>query len=241
MVFAEGCYFVQRAKTPMPVERFAPNGPAQARGAMVFMPGFIDGPEDFVTHGFVDLVREHAPGYDVFAANAHFRYYAKGRLWTRLEQDVVAPLRRDGYREVWLVGISMGGFGSLSYASKHPEQISGLILLAPYMGPRDLIEEISAAGGVESWQPGDLAAIEDEEERLYRSMWAWLRQRAVGESEQGPTLLLGYGDEDRLRFPNGLLGNALSEDQVAVRPGGHKWVVWKPLFETLLQRAFPPA
>lgn len=239
--FAAGCYFVQRAKTPMPVERFAPHGPAQARGAMVFMPGFLDGPQDFVKHGFVDLVHEQARGYDVFAANAHFRYYAKGRLWTQLEQEVIAPLLRDGYKEVWLVGISMGGFGSLSYAVKHPEQVRGLILLAPYLGPSELIDEISAAGGVESWQPGDLEAIEDEEDRLYRTMWAWIRQRAVGESEGGPTLFLGYGNEDQKRFPDGLLGKALNEDQVAVRPGGHKWVVWKPLFKTLLRRAFPQA
>lgn len=222
----------------MPVEHFEAQPAApQPRGALVFLPGFSDGPDDFIEHGFVELAKQHAPGFDVFATNAHFRYYAKWNLLQRLHDDVIGPLRDQGYERVWLVGISMGGLGCLAYAEAYPDQVDGLILLAGYMGPKDLIEEVEEAGGLAKWQPGDTSQIEDDEDRLYREIWAFLKREAgpVGGGEVD--LYLGFGDKDRLSRPAGLVAAQLPPEQVLTIEGGHKWVTWRPLFAELLPRA----
>src|SRR5690606_40867279 len=59
----------------------------------------------------------------------------------RLQQDVVLPARMRGYRHVRLVGISLGGYGSLLYSKQYGEQIAGLFLMAPFLGNRSLIAE----------------------------------------------------------------------------------------------------
>ena len=67
------------------------------------------------------------------AVDAHYGYYGRRTLRERLAQDVVLPAR-SRYREVWLVGISMGGMGALSYVAQYPDHIARALLLAPYLG-----------------------------------------------------------------------------------------------------------
>ena len=54
-----------------------------------------------------------------------------------------------GYENIWLLGISMGGLGTLLYASEYPEQVDGVVLLAPFLGDRSAIETIVATGPLE--------------------------------------------------------------------------------------------
>lgn len=58
--------------------------------------------------------------------------YAKAtrRQWSAAVHDEVARLRA-GHDEVWIVGHSMGGTLSTLEALDHPEEVDGLILLAP--------------------------------------------------------------------------------------------------------------
>ncbi len=49
--------------------------------------------------------------------------------------------------------------------------------------------------------------------------------------------MLGFGSDDDLHDENQLLADVLPKEQVVRTPGGHKWKVWIPIFETLLQRA----
>ena len=81
----------------MPFERFMPHGPRDARGVVIFLPGLSDGPDDYVKYGFPEILRELAPGYDAIAPNAHIRYYRKRTVFARLEEDVIGPLRAQGY------------------------------------------------------------------------------------------------------------------------------------------------
>ena len=50
----------------------------------------------------------------------------------RLKEDVINPAKEKGYTKIWLVGISLGGLGSLLYAMEHPSDIEGMLVLAPY-------------------------------------------------------------------------------------------------------------
>ncbi len=203
--------------------------PQAPRQLIVFLPGFLDGPEHFVKYGFVEIARRFNPHADVLAADAHFAYYRTRSVITRLEEDVIGPAKAAGYEEIWLVGISMGGFGALIYAIAHPERITGVLALAPYLGEEDVIEEVMKAGGLKAWKGPPAAPVEDDTLRKSYELWGWLKGYA--HQEKRPRLLLGYGDQDKVRTPAALIREVLPKAQVQVRPGGHKWVVWKPLFE----------
>jgi len=44
--------------------------------------------------------------------------------------------------------ISLGGLGALLYTMEYPQDVQRLMLLAPYVGQTDLVNEIADAGGV---------------------------------------------------------------------------------------------
>lgn len=228
-----GCYVMQSAETPMPAVFHAATN-VDAEGLIVLLPGFGDGPESFERRGVVDIVRRIAPSFDVIAADAHFAYYRNESVVDRLHADIIEPVA-DRYRAIWLMGISMGGAGAASYAMDHSDVVAGVILLAPYMG-NSAPAEVAAAGGLSPWTPPDPASIENAQERHFYRLWRWYRGYAAPLPPE-PKLLLGFGTDDRLSGANWLLAAVLPRDQIMTTPGGHKWTVWVPIFESLLQRA----
>lgn len=227
-----GCSSLRAAKVPMSSVRFANAGPQAARGAIVLLPGFGDRPQTFAERGFVDALRRLAPDYDIVAADAHFGYYRKRSVIERLEHDVIAPLRAQGYRELWLAGASMGGFGGVGYARKHPEHVAGLLLFAPYMGPRNVVKEVSRVG-LCAYQPP--APYVDDQDGFARANFAYLREVACGPSKVA--VWLAVGDSDSLLPANKLLGDALRSERFVVLPGGHGWSVWTPAIQRIAPRA----
>lgn len=219
----------------MALQSFAPLGPARARGALVLLPGFGDDPETMVEHGFIATLQQHAPQLDAFAADAHFTYYRKGILVERLEQDVVAPLRSRGYRELWMVGTSMGGMGAVGFARKHPERVAGLLLFAPYLGPREVVDEVVHAGGLCKYRP--TLSKEDNEQAFARANLAFLRDVLCAPSSM--SVWLAVGKDDRLLAANRLLGDVLPKERFLVLPGGHGWKVWTPAAAQVARRALP--
>ena len=211
-----------------------PAASGEAEGLIVLLPGLGDGPGRFDREGMIDLVRQIAPTFDAVVTDAHFAYYRNQSLVERLHADVIDPIAHR-YRRVWLVGISLGGVGAASYAMEHAEIVEGAILLAPYMGSDDLIAELEAAGGLHQWTPPDLNRIEDERERHFYRLWRWYKGYTHPD-HSAPKLMLGFGADDRLRRANQLVAEVLPSDQVESIPGGHRWTVWIPIFETLLRR-----
>jgi pimeloyl-ACP methyl ester carboxylesterase len=191
---------------------------AGSRTLLVLLPGRGDLGEDYARHGFV--ARAHAEaGVDVITVDAHFGYYADRTLRERLHEDVLAPAR-SRYENIWLLGISMGGIGALLTAEKYPDDVDGILLIAPYLGRRRTIETVMRAGGLEKWQPPvDLAW----DERL----WAWMK------STDTP-IYLAYGTEDFGARAHVVLAAALPKDRVLTAPGEHAWTTWTPLFDRLL-------
>jgi pimeloyl-ACP methyl ester carboxylesterase len=231
-----GCAWLRSTPSPMPSQAFTDLGPDRARGVVVLLPGFGDRPADFEKNGFVRVLRERAPDYDVVAADAHFGYYRKGIVISELDH-VVAPLVARGYREIWLSGVSMGGHGAVAYARAHPTQITGLMLLAPYMGPKDVVEAVAGAGGLCAWTAPTQFA--NDARGFALANFAWLQALAC---HPGGTvaLSLGVGESDHLLAADRLLGDRLDPTHFVLLPGGHDWNVWTPALTTLLAHGLVP-
>lgn len=218
-----GCVGMPPTEVPMPGIETADTG-ARNDALVIMLPGRGDRADNFIAEGFQEAGVRH--GFDSIAVDAHFGYYRKRSLLPRLHEDIVIPARAAGYKNIWLLGISAGGYGSLLYASEHPAEINGVILLAPYLGDRKLAEEIYAGGGLATWS-GDAAGFEEHE----IAVWTWLQNVTSGHSTT--PVILGYGESDGGARSHAVLADALEPSSVFTLEGGHKWVTWKPLWESI--------
>jgi esterase/lipase superfamily enzyme len=193
---------------------------APAPVLLVFLPGAHMAPEEFIREGFLAAVRSRNLAVDMRIADAHLGYAYDGSMGRRLREDVLTPARAQGYRRIWLVGISLGGYVALNYLQDHPSEIEGVVALAPYLGPR-----------------GWIAALEKNTEPTQRNaLWSWLSQ---ARSTRLP-VHLGYGATDRFAPGHRILANTLSTDRVQVVPGGHDWGPWSTLWTDWLDKKLLP-
>lgn len=196
---------------------------------LVFLPGIEDRAADFARHGFVREVRARDLPLDMVAVDARLPHYLAHNFVARLRREVIQPAQRQGYRQIWLVGVSLGGMGAMLYADAHPGEIDGIIAIAPYLGGNELAQEIEAAGGLEHWSPG-LYLPGD----FRPAAWRWLKDyRPDG---AGPTLVLAYGRDDRFSPGHRLLDALLPASRVVHQPGGHDWATWQQLWQATLTR-----
>ena len=205
----------------------------RARCLVVFLPGFGDDAEDFERNGFVGLVKQHGLSVDMVAAQATLGYYARGSFPERLATDVIGPARARGYEQVWLVGMSMGGLGTVYYARAHTAHVTGILALAPYLGDSDLTDEIRAKGGLAHWQAPPRVEVLDED-NYQREIWRWLQALTRGQ-EPGPNIYLGYGRSDKLARQDELLAAALPQGHTYLVDGAHDWKTWTILLGQFLQ------
>jgi pimeloyl-ACP methyl ester carboxylesterase len=248
-VLFSGCY--PPTKVPIDTIRYDAGNIKGPRLLFVFLHGNGDRNSVFDKEGFVGAVRARGLPVDMISVDAHIGYYANGTILTRLNTDVIGPARAKGYEHIWLIGNSLGGVGSLSYAREHPDEISGIVLLGPFLGERSLIGEIRRAGGLPQWKPGEVLSKtwEDDEKRT----WIWLKERGVrGQfrasekdctKKQGcvPKIYLGYGTNDRFNYAQDFLAALLPPEQVIAIDGGHDWSTWKKLWDRFLdQNIFGP-
>jgi pimeloyl-ACP methyl ester carboxylesterase len=196
---------------------------------VVFLPGAYTSPEDFVQAGFVSAVRERQLPVDLVFADLNLQHLTDRTILRRVRHELVLPARALGCRAIWLCGISLGGFIGLAFAERYTSEIDGLCLLAPYLGNHMITGEIERANGLASWQPGELAADDDE-----RRVWRFLK------SQPHPQMAihLGYGREDRFVNSHRMMAAVLPPTQVQVVPGGHQWPVWSRLWTDFLDTQF---
>jgi len=228
MAALAGCRWLPRAAmVPMPVRREPLSPRAQAPLLVVMLPGVYSLPQDFIDEGFVRTL--HASGYaaDVWLADSHLGYVENGTMLARLHDDVVAPAQRAGYRRIWLVGISLGGFAALGLLRRQPESIDGVLAIAPYVGRPELLQQVAAAGGAAAYagtaQPDDLEG----------NLWTWLA-RATTPIEK---IHLYTGSQDRFIAGQRLMAALLAQDHVQELPGNHNWPAWNALWARWLTRA----
>ena len=211
--------------------------PVHHKGLVVFLQGmggttncFIAGNKCFAAEGFVEAVRTRGLPYDMVAPGAHFGYYKDRTLEERLRTDVILPAKARGYERIWLVGVSMGGLGSLLYLKQHPEDVDGVLTLGPFLGYDKIIDEIAAAGGVEQWQSGSF----DRQDDWQRMMWQWLKER--DRQPDAAPIFLGFGANDPYVKAHRLLAGILPPQQVLEVDGGHSFSTFKRVWEIFLDR-----
>ncbi len=208
--------------------------PGQRAPALaILLPGALQQPEQLAQAGFVAAVRARGLALDLALVDLELGFIGEvtdGTALQRLHDGLLRQL--PGYAQVWLAGISIGGFLAMAYAQTHPGRISGLCLLAPYPGNRMLTGEIRQAGGLHLWTAQ--CAADDLECRV----WQWLQQRSAAVA---PQIHLGFGLQDRFAAGQQLLAGALAAQQVDTVTGIHDWPAWLQLWNNFLDRHFPIA
>ena len=189
--------------------------------------GAYQEPEDFQRAGFADAVKSRGLAMDLVFIAPDLEHLFDRTVLDSLRTDVIVDARAAGCTQVWLGGISLGGFIALAFAERRPADVDGLCLLAPYLGNRMVTAEIARAGGVAAWHPATLA-LDDEERRI----WRFIQRLGT----QGLKMHLGVGRHDRFGHGHQLLADALPGGSVDFIDGGHDWPVWLRLWERFLDR-----
>ncbi len=205
---------------------------ARSDTLLVFLPGAFLKPEEFEREGFIGALHQRNFAADALLVDADVSYFYDQTFVERLHEDVIAPQRAAGYKKLWLVGISIGGFGALIHELGRPGMVDGLVTLAPYLGRRPVAAEIQKAGGLRHWTVPDGPAPDQE---VDRKLWPWLQQYTSPERAEGlPPLYLGYGLADRFAANHQLLADALPAGHVFTVEGGHDWPQWSQLWRQML-------
>ncbi|GAP36481.1 hypothetical protein ISF6_2321 [Piscinibacter sakaiensis] len=215
-------------RVPMAVTRLA--APCRADTLVVLLPGALSAPREFVDEGWIRALHdERRLAADAWLVDAHPGYYLERSILQRLREDVLVPARAAGYARVWLAGISLGGFGALGCAARHPGEVDGVLAVAPYLGRRSLLKEIGDAGGPRRWRADVPPPRPGQDDDLEREVW---RMLAGGDTAR---LFLGHGREDRFAGAQRVAAALLGDRGFSV-PGGHDWPAWRPLWAQWLDR-----
>lgn len=215
-----GCLAIGDSALPIATETVAAPLASAQRTLVIMLPGFGDDAQEMRDHGVARAIQDAWPEADVLLASATYAYYRDGQLVPRLHDEVVAPALRAGYR-VWLAGASMGGLGVLLYEREHPGTVTGVVLLAPFLGSYGLLKEIRGAGGPRGWDPGPLPA-EMNRENYQRQVWKMAKGWA-DRPDLARRVWLVCGKDDPLMSYARQLAAALPEDRFMEIPGGHTW------------------
>jgi S-formylglutathione hydrolase FrmB len=214
------------------------NADKKANTLIIMLPGANHLPEDFIAQGFVSAVRQRQLDIDLVMPELAFDQIADQTVLLRIHDTVMQPYAAMGYTHIWIAGISIGAYVAIAYVNRHPEQVNGLLLLAPYPGNRITTSEIKLAGGVKTWSP-DAIADDDTE----RGNWYWLKNHAetthTSITHSNTTEVhLGYGEDDRFARDIAMMAQILPDEYVDKIPGDHVWPVWQQLWHNFLDKRF---
>ncbi|MGH8530476.1 MAG: alpha/beta fold hydrolase [Nevskiales bacterium] len=209
------------AAEPMPSSSYGEV--TQAQEIVVLLPGIKDRGADFDDEGFVaaakPLIQQRRLA--LIAADAHFGYYRARTVYQRLYEDVLKPLPPT---PITLAGISLGGFGALGLARRHPERVRRLLLLAPFLGDDAFIERLRRDG---------LAARKNDEAFEQELLAAW---RYLSTPRKLPQIELWYGAGDDFAPAYALLHQKNPQLTMHALDGGHDWHTWLALWKSWLAR-----
>lgn len=219
-----GCSLLIR-DTPTPIPTVARPLSASGRTGtlIVWLPGRGDTMADFEREGIVATLREAGVAADAIVVDAHLGYYYKRTIVDRLRADVLVPARQQGYRRIVLVGVSLGGLGSLLNERDNPGAVDALVLLSPNLGDEDkLFDRIAAAGGPAVWAAGRDA----KSGSVYEELWTFL---GTNSAALPPTWLIS-GRGDSYGRGHRLFAGLLPAARVTTREGAHDWPTWRVLW-----------
>ena len=243
-VVAGGCGVIRPARPELRTYYRGAGGETSQEGArdsdclIVLLPGIGDSARAFVDQGFVAEARRADLACDLALVDAHFTYYLAQQAVERISVDVLADARRRGYREIWLAGISIGGYGAILTAREHPELVDGVVLLSPMIGvpphDRSVIAEITEAGGLREWSGREAGREPPPHHFRDPSLaWSWLHDAAADPTREA-RFFVAFGTEDSRVSAYELLADALTPAQVVRASGAHDWTTWRWLWRAIL-------
>lgn len=217
------------ARSPMPLERYSA---PQTDTLLVLLPGFAAYDHTFEKKGLIQAAREAGFEGDIVAPNATFGYYRTRSLLPELESAVFADAR-DKYEHIWVLGISMGGLGTLLAVEEFREDIDGVILLSPFLGRKRVTNAVRDAGGLAGW------SVPEEDPTFDEEVWGWLDDASERQWQQ-PEVFLGYASNDLGVKNQELLASQMGHERSKMVPGGHTWPVWKELLHHFVKYEMVP-
>jgi pimeloyl-ACP methyl ester carboxylesterase len=222
-----GCALMGRA--PLDVLHYSSGvKPLGHKRLIIFMRGLGGSNKSFEKEGLVADIRNRHMPYDMVAPDADLEYYLGRTLIQRMKADVIDPAKAAGYKEIWLIGFSMGGLGSLLYLKAHPEDIQGVYLISPFLSYRFIQDEITEAGGLRRWNPGKY----DPNDDWQRMLWDWLKNHVADHPEMN--IYLSYGTHDPYVEGQRLLAQILPPGHVRTIAGGHDYKTFRALWHGVL-------
>lgn len=196
---------------------------------IIFIPGLYDSNNKFKKELFFETARNEGVEADLVAVNMSVVHLANQMLAERINKDVLEYVKNDGYKNIWLVGLSIGGLSSLVYLKNNEENICGVVVLAPYLGDEYLAEEIKEAGGIKSWVPV-LDKLKDSVDVEVDALWLWLAKK-----NHLSNIYLGYGKQDSITVGSLTLETLLDKKNVIVIDGEHDWKTGRRIWEAQLK------
>ena len=226
LAFAGCSLFLRSTPSPIPTQRTQSSAATRTETLVIFLPGRGGSPGEFERKGFVQTLRDAGVNVDTVSVDAHLGYYYNRSVIERLQADVIQPARKQGYRRIVVVGISLGGLGALLNERDQPGTVDAIVVLAPYLGRKDaLFDRIAEAGGPAVWARGRDPQAGTIEEQA----WTFLGTHAT---ELPPTWLL-WGERDRYARGHRLLATLLPKERVRTIDGAHDWPTWSALWKQL--------
>lgn len=221
--------FIPKATTPISTQTYPATSAVdpKSKALMIMLPGIGNRASAFADKGFIAELQTQHPNVEVMTAETHFGYYKERTVTTRLNKDIIKPAQQQGYNRIWLVGTSLGGLGSLLYAMEYPQDITGIIAIAPYLGDKKLIADISQAPSLQQW-----ARNYQGHDEIALSLWIPLIQKSC--EAKSLNLILATGSEDKFIKAHKLLAQCLPANNVHITQGKHRWGTWSTLWQTIL-------
>ena len=86
-----GCYFSRSPSRPLPALEFRREAAVRQHCLVVFLPGFIDGPETYLENRFPHALNGSGAPCDSVGVDLHFRYYSDIGLADIVYADILIP------------------------------------------------------------------------------------------------------------------------------------------------------
>lgn len=211
-----------------PVDLVWDKMPGKSESLIVFLPGLYDEAERFEEEEFFTIARKAGIQADMVAASIHVGHFVNHKMIERIEKDIFQSLAKEQYKNIWFVGLSLGGLNSLTYYRSHEKDLCGVVVLAPFLLNKRLAKKIENVEGVKVWMP-NLGEYDAVIEKRIETLWVWLREK-----EDLSKIYLGYGDKDIYVSSHKVLANLLDKNNVLEIKGKHTWKYARKIWQQQL-------
>lgn len=211
-----GCVYIKQPDEKLKVHQLSPLN--TKNHLIIILPGITDSLDTLRNNKLLKKIYICNPDVNIIYVNAHFGFYRTKTIVERLHKDIILPAHNKGISDIWLFGISLGGLGSLTYHNKHPDMISGVITLAPFLGlTRDF----------------NLYQLE-KNNKIYLKDFINFWQKTEKTLSLQKKVYLGFTKGDNYFKQQQWLADFLPEEHVTKGSGAHDWSSWKKIINKLL-------